>query len=499
MNNRYIRNSALIRMFVLILFAAGAAQAGGDSAIESMKKSLVYLEISSYGYEQLQPWRNTEIRQKRGVGCAVGDYEVITPAWNLIDAKLIKARVFGQNEYIPAKIKVIDYELDLAIVALDINAMTKPLKPVRFAEKFTRGAKLNYYWLDSTGQINTGQGYLDRAEVLGCPTSYTQFLNFVVTNTSKETGIGQPYGDGSKLIGITFWNNGTSEAGLIPSVIINSFLARVKEKGKDYQGVAVVGFSTEELLDPAVRKYLKMPADMQDGVQVTDIYSIGTGSDSLKAGDVILAIDGEKIDARGRFRHKAYNELSFHHLIISHNIGDEIEFDIWRDGGRQRIGVEAKNFDVGEMLVPYYEYDLQPEYVVSGGYVFQKLSRPYLNNWGKDWAGKVTPHLLYYYRNMAFKPSEERKDIVILSYTLPAPINLGYKDLRQIVVSKFNGMAISCIGDIIEAQKLNPDSKYDVVEFEFDNPTIVIPRNQLLQADMLIARNYGIRKLVNVE
>jgi len=59
-------------------------------------------------------------------------------------------------------------------------------------------------------------------------------------------------------------------------------------------------------------------------------------------------------------------------------------------------------------------------------------------------------------------------------------------------------MKIRSIADIPAAQKLNPDSKYDVIEFEMDNPTVVIPRDQLPQADALISRSYGIGKLQNI-
>jgi hypothetical protein len=469
-----------------------------------MKGSIVYLEISSYGYDQLRPWKNTDIQQKSGAGCATGAFEVITPAWNLTDAKLIKAKVSGQNEYIPAKIKTIDYEIDLALLELDANAMKKPLTPIRFEDKFQRGAKLNYYWLNANGEMTTGQGYMDRAEMMRSTVSYTYFLNLVVTNTSQETSTGQVYCDGSTPAGISCWSKNTTETGLIPAAIINNFLARAKDG--NYPGVPAVGFAVEALLDPTTRAYLKMPATMKNGVQVTNVYTIGTGSpsissgagESLKAGDVILAIDGKEIDAYGKFLYPAYDRISFYHLITSHKIGDDIVFDIWRDGGKQQLHVQAKNFDVGEMLVPFYEYGQQPQYLVTGGFVFQKLTRSYLTNWGKDWDSKVTPHLLYYLRDMAFKPTAQRREIVILSYCLPAQINLGYADLSQLVVSKFNGMPISRISDIVKAQKLNPDAKYDVVEFELDNPTVVIPRQQLPQADAMLATNYGIRKLVNV-
>jgi hypothetical protein len=151
------------------------------------------------------------------------------------------------------------------------------------------------------------------------------------------------------------------------------------------------------------------------------------------------------------------------------------------------------------MLVPYYEYDQQGQYVVVGGFVLQKLTRKYLAAWGSNWQGKADPHLYHYFREMAFKPSDERHDIVILNLVLPAEINLGYQSLLQLVVTKYNGMPIRSIEDIIAAQKLDPQGKFDVIEFENNNPTVVIPRDQLPQADALIAQRYNIEQLAHLE
>jgi hypothetical protein len=173
-------------------------------------------------------------------------------------------------------------------------------------------------------------------------------------------------------------------------------------------------------------------------------------------------------------------------------------FEVWRDGEKIQVRSEVKNFKASEMLVPYHEYDKQPEYVITGGFILQKLTRGYLAEWGDDWAGKVSPQLYHNYRELSFKPTPERSDIVILSYVLPANINLGYSKLGQIIVKKYNGMTIRSVADILAAQKLNPESRYDVIEFEKDNPAVVIPRKELPAADMFIQRNYGIQKLLNV-
>lgn len=496
-----MKKSALI----LIIFGTGVLscsqlateQGPRVDMTEQMKQSLVYLKTSACGYDDYQPWKQGDISRETGYGCAVGEYEVITTAWNVKNARLVEARIYGKSEYVPAKIKVLDYESNLCLIELDRKAMPRPLKPITFTEDYREGAEVDYYWLSSNGQLYSGRGYLDRAEVRRSTVSFAHSLNYILADTSKEAGRGRVNFIGSEAIGVGCWRSSKSkEAGLIPAMTINRFLADAKDG--NYKGFGVVGFQTTYLLDPTKRIFLKMPQSLKDGIYVADVHNLGTGSDVLKKGDVILAIDGKTIDPRGRFEDPQYGRLSFEHLITGKAAGESVVFELWRDGQRMEVETEVKNFDAAQMLVPYYEYDRQPEYVITGGFVLQKLTRPYLTKWGDDWSGKAPSHLYNYYSNMAFKPTDERQDIVILSYVLSAKINLGYAGLGRIVVSKFNGMPIRSIEDILTAQKLYPDSKYDVIEFELDNPKVVIPRGRLPVADALIGRNYGIRKLVNV-
>lgn len=473
-----------------------AAEAASESMTKVMKRSLVYLETSSYSYEQYQPWKHTDISQRGGYACAVGKYSVVTTASNVKRAVFIKARRHGQNEFIAAKIKVVDYESNLCLIQLDANEMSQPLEPLKFFEDYKKGAKVKFYQLTSGGRLRSGRGYLDRKTTSKSAVSYARFLNYVVSNTSRQTSRGQVYCIGSKPIGIACWSNNNNEAGLIPSEIINKFLAETAND--NYEGFGAIGFRTSELLDPAMRSFLKMPPSLKNGVLISDVYNLGTGSDVLKKQDIILAIDGKSLDPYGRFEHPKYKRMLFPHLITSKTVGNLVSFDLWRNGKELQVQAEVKNFKASEMLVPYYEFDQQPEYIITGGFILQKLTREYMSQRGDDWAGEVSPHLYHYYRDLSIKPTPERNDIVILSYVLPANINHGYQDLRQIVVKTYNGMTIRSIADILTAQKLNPDSKYDVIEFELDQPMVVINREQLPAANMLISKNYGIRKLVNV-
>jgi hypothetical protein len=119
--------------------------------------------------------------------------------------------------------------------------------------------------------------------------------------------------------------------------------------------------------------------------------------------------------------------------------------------------------------------------------------------WGSDFSGKVPPHLYYYYADQSFEPSPQRKDIVILSYVLPAEINQGYQQLSRIVVDSVNGKKITSMSDIAAALKDTPESGLVEVSFEMDNPVVAIPKDQLPMANAQIAQLYGIPKLANIE
>jgi hypothetical protein len=150
------------------------------------------------------------------------------------------------------------------------------------------------------------------------------------------------------------------------------------------------------------------------------------------------------------------------------------------------------------MLIPFHEYDQQPEYVIIGGFVFQKLTREYLLEFGKNLAGQAPSHLYHYYRDQAFKPTDERESVVVLSHVLPTPTNLGYTGLGELVVKAFNGMSIGSVSDIVTARELKPDAPHHIVEFEMNAPTVVIPRARLSDVDRFVSENYGIRMLSNV-
>jgi hypothetical protein len=463
---------------------------------ESMKESLVYIEVSSVSWEQIQPWKQTAVTTVGSYACAVGPYEVLAPARPFANAVSVKARRYAQNEYIPATIKVIDYEYNLCLIELDKPSQRSELKPLSFSDKYNKGKDLRAYWLSSGGHLTTARATLDRADVLFSNVSFVKTLQYVLTNPSRSTGTGEVYCLDAEPVGIACWSSDT-EAGLIPAEMINRFL--MEAHAETYKGFGSSGFETMNLLDPAIRKFLKMPDEMLHGVYVSSVYTIGTGSSELKPGDVILAIDKQTLNPYGRFLDDRYDRIGHDHLISKRHAGDKIVFDVWRNEKEESIEVTVRAVKPAEMLVPYYEYDKRPEYLVLGGFVFQRLTRDYMTMWGDGWQGKVPPHLYQYYQKMSFKPTSERRDVVLLSYVLPTEMNLGYQQLGRLVIKSFNGKEISSFRQILEALVVTPESPFHVVEFELDSPTVVIPKAQLAASNQQIQQLYGITQLSFIE
>ncbi|MBN2513331.1 MAG: PDZ domain-containing protein [Sedimentisphaerales bacterium] len=465
------------------------------STSEKMKNSLVNLRVSVGGYEQFQPWKQREASQQSGYGCAVGPYLILTTSDNVASATMVQTRRYEKNEWIPATIKTIDYEYDLCLLELDPNTAGQPFEPIQFVEQYAQGQEHSIYWLSGGGHLTEARGILDRAQCESNPVSFTDNLYYILTNPSRSTDQAEVVFCQDKAVGIVGFSDDT-DLGVIPAEIINRFLKESQEPL--YKGFGIPGFLTSALLDPTIRKHLRMPEDMKHGVYVSKVHTLGTGSRELKSGDVILSIDNNSINPYGRYLHTQYDRIDMDYLISQKKPGETLDFLVFRDGSQTHINVEVTNFTTQQMLVPYYEYGKQPSYLVTGGYVFQKLTRNYFALWGDNWSGKVPPHLYQYYSNHAFNPTEERQDIVILSYVLPAPINLGYQELGRLVVSTWNGMKIRSFEDIDKARQLNPDSPFEVIEFELNTPKIVIPRQNIVQYDTQIGQIYGISSLKNI-
>ena len=184
----------------------------------------------------------------------------------------------------------------------------------------------------------------------------------------------------------------------------------------------------------------------------------------LKPGDVVLEMGGAKLDPTGYYEHPLYGRMLFALLFSDgRQPGDTMPVKVLRDGERLDLQLPLRAMRPEQDRVPPYVFGRGPDYVVVGGLVFEELTRPYLGAWG-DWARRAPPRLLVAIDREPDEAGTEPQRIVLLSSVLPDAANLGYQELRDLIVERVNGRPVASLADVRRALAA-PEGGFQVVDF----------------------------------
>jgi hypothetical protein len=115
-------------------------------------------------------------------------------------------------------------------------------------------------------------------------------------------------------------------------------------------------------------------------------------------------------------------------------------------------------------LVPGYTFGSAPNYLVKGGLVFQELSRPLLEAYGKNWQTRAPLNFIDALENPE-KYEDKMDRVIFLSGSIPTPATVGYESLRNIIVRKVNGKVVRNMKSLIAAFDENLAESHSI---EFD-------------------------------
>ena len=210
----------------------------------------------------------------------------------------------------------------------------------------------------------------------------------------------------------------------------------------DWRSFARAGLAWQDLTNPALREWLGL-APGETGIRLTRVLPHGSAGGVLKPGDVVLELGGAKLDPTGYYEHPLYGRMLFALLFSDgRRPGDTMPVRILRDGQRLELQLPLRAMRPEQDRVPPYVYGRGPDYVIKGGLVFQELTRPYLASWG-DWTRRAPPRLLVAIDRDEEAGEAEPGRIVLLSSVLPDVANLGYQELRDLIVEKVNGRPVA--------------------------------------------------------
>lgn len=435
-------------------------------------ESLPLLKISSTSqeYNIAQPWEKKPTRSLRGIGAIVGKNQIITTAEMAANATFIELETIDGNTSMPAKTIAIDYEANLALISVTDPAhqeLIAKMQPLEIAPSPKLDDEVKVYQVEDNGKTLITNGVIRGADVVSSFVDGHYFLTFEVKASMQgaANSFTIPVLKDGKLLGLlTSYSSEEQLLDVTAPEIINAFLKDANDG--TYVGFPSLGIGISRTSDPHFRSWLKLD-DSQGGLFIKQVNrNSAAKSAGVKEGDVLLAVDGHELDRKGFYKSENYGPLYWGHLVAgSKKTGETITLTLLRNG--KKLTKEVTLTRQPEGIIPSHMYGKAPRYLIKGGFIFQELTKSYLQAFGKEWKTRAPIDLL----DALNHPEDYEKDrnrLVILSRTIPTEATLGYERIASVIVTKVNGKDIADIPTLVEAFKTPAEDGIHTIEIDND-------------------------------
>jgi S1-C subfamily serine protease len=467
--------------------------------------ALLKVNVTYQGYAPHIPWQKESPGGRRGLGVILAGNRILVTAQMVADATYIELELAEGGQKIPAKVLGVDYEANLALIGAATNAERATafftgLKPMSIEPKAEVGENLNIWQLGRVGDLIVTQLRLGKVLTSQYVVEGSRFLIYEGQGIVRSEGnsFTVPIVKGGKLAGLLLnYDSKNQLTTVLPGVIIEHFLKDM-EDGK-IEGFPSLGIEFQSTLDEQFRDYLGLKPG-QGGMFVSAV-SKGGSADAIgvKKNDIVLAINGHKIDSRGDYDDHDFGRLSMSHIVRGKAfVGDKVEMVVLRDGKELTLkGNLTRKLPEANLVLPYL-FDRGPNYVVAGGLVFQELTRPYLSAFG-DRGGAALARLSWVASHPEEYEEAGKRKLVFLSAVLPTPGTQGYERISWLIVTKVNGKDINDLKDLDAALK-EPQGAIHTFEFEDVPKKIFLDALQMQKDNLnLLGGAYRIGELRRIE
>ncbi|HKI97529.1 MAG TPA: hypothetical protein VKB51_03540 [bacterium] len=445
-------------LWTLLLAACLFAPAawGEESPVAA---GVVSISVTSQAYDQLMPWIKNAEQSATGNAVVVRGHKLITTADLVKNATLIEVRKFGRYPDYPAKLTLVDYDLNLALLEVDDPDFWKGLHPLPLSKRPVQVGHFTINRWRANGRFEQGTGEVSDVLVSSSPYGLMEYP--VMRGTTNMGGLGwsEVLTHDGEVVGLII---GHSEQRI---QAINSDLLRLlveASERKPFSGFAHRGFSWQRLNQKSLRAYLGLQHS-KTGVLVRRVFTGGTGSTELKPMDILHRIAGYAINPEGRIDHPTYGLISFT-MAINASLAPTVPVVIERNGKRMKLELKRRRFQSDDYRIPPPQFDRANDFVVFGGLVLQELTVGYLQAWGNDWRDKAPPRLVIEYAMHSLRdPGSPPERVVFISRVLPDQANVGYEDVTNAIVLSADGKPIHSLNAFREATR-DPKGPYDEID-----------------------------------
>jgi hypothetical protein len=475
--------------------APPAAPAPGPTAPVAvnghLRAGIVSVRVTGQDWNWRAPWEKQAPWTRTVTGLVVPGPRILLASTAFGNHLLVEAQKLGTEARTVARVELVDQEGPLALVAVDDPAFWEGLEPLPFADRAPGEGDVTILRWQRSGLLDAFPGTVRQVRSGRHGLSQTSLLTLEVGSSTDGLGESEVVVAKGRVTGLVTGRAGDAY-GAIAAPVLRQFLEGAARG--DWRSFARAGLAWQDLTNPALRESLGLGPG-ETGIRVTRVAANGSAGGILKAGDVVLEMDGAKVDPTGYYEHPLYGRMLFALLFSDgRRPGETMSVKLLRDGERLDLRLPLRAMRPEQDRVPPYVFGRGPDYVVVGGLVFQELARPYLGAWG-DWARRAPPRLLV---AIDREPADgiEPKRIVILSSVLPDAANLGYQELRDVMVERVNGRAVGSLADLRQAFA-SPRGGFHVVEFVAGQGAAraVLDVGEAQAAALRLREAYGVERL----
>lgn len=446
-----------------------------------IKDAVVHVYVVKHSYNALAPW-NSNTQKGSGSGLIIKGGLILTNAHVAADATFLEVQRHGETKRYEAEVVYISHEADLALLRTKEATTFNDVQPLELGDLPQTQQEVEVYGFPIGGTtLSITRGVVSRIEKQNYAHTDENLIAVQIDAAINFGNSGGPVISNGKVVGVAMQSGFFTEniGYMIPTPIIQHFLKDV-EDGKT-EGFGFPGFLVQSMENPAMRRKYSVDDD-QTGVLTHKIYPNSPADGIMKVGDIITKIDGHPIQNNGtvEFRHGEY--LNYTHWIDLHQLGDEMKLSIIRDDQPMDITLKLDRPGKEFLLVKPNQFDKQPTYYIYGGFVFMPLNH--------DILGSMDPVPSALAALAQEAPSEDRKEVILMTQVLPADINKDYHHDNNLIIQKVNGEVIPDFKTFYEKMQA-VDTPFVVLETD-DGYQVVIDRTEAANKQPSILARYGI-------
>lgn len=418
--------------------------------LDLYKHSVLKISAEGHEYSYSYPWQGPQSSAWGGSGFVVnfeGKPYIITNAHVSADASQLEVRIASDDTKYLAKVVNVDHDCDLAMLQVDDASFWEKVKPLELGGMPGLQDKLKVVGFPMGGnEMCITKGMVSRSEVGSYCHSGVELLHTQVTAEINPGNSGGPAIFENKVLGVAFQGImfGDGLGYIIPAPVLRHFIADTV-KPEPYQGFPNLEFTYQKMENKYIRDEYGLN-EGESGIRVKSVDTLSSCHDLIKPDDILLAIDGKKIQNDGNVETSFSNRIKFIHLIRDKSIGDSISVDILRKG--ERLNVTVPLLDRSSTTkVAQKEWDKAPTYYIHSGIAFAPVTH-YASNHAR-------------YRSKAKKQPGDEK---VMIHTIFASEHTRGLDKRQEkeIIKSINGKKVRNLREVIAALESHDGPRHKI-------------------------------------